>query len=178
MNTATLSGRTYGPGVAPPPHRELPPRAPGRRPEPTEPLPVPDLRTLEALRSEINRAALALPGPLHVVLYALIGPEGKVNADLAAARGFAEAQHLVVVGPPLVDILDSVDARTGGEDPLLRRGYARARQMVTDPACAVRGVVAVSRTAITPADRLYQDQLTWYADRRAGLWLLRGETQI
>ncbi|MEU7604120.1 hypothetical protein [Streptomyces sp. NPDC041003] len=50
--------------------------------------------------------------------------------------------------------------------------------MVADPACAVRGVVAVSGTAITPAARLYQDQLTWYADRRAGLWLVRSETEI
>ncbi|MFF5488753.1 hypothetical protein [Streptomyces virginiae] len=178
MNTSTLAGHPHGPGLAPPPDRALPPRVAGWRPEPTEPPPVPDLRTLETRRSEINRAALAHPGPLYVVLYALIGPERKANADLAAARGYAEAQHLVVVGSPLVDALDSVDARTGGEDPLLRRNYSRVRQMVADPACAVRGVVAVSRTAITPAVRLYQDQLTWYADRRAGLWLVRGETEI
>ncbi|MEU9416000.1 hypothetical protein [Streptomyces sp. NPDC048272] len=82
------------------------------------------------------------------------------------------------MGPPLVDILDPVDARTGADDPSLRRGYARARQMVADPACAVRGVVAVSRSAITPAVGLYQDQLTWYANRRAGLWLVRRETEI
>ncbi|GHH56744.1 hypothetical protein [Streptomyces candidus] len=62
--------------------------------------------------------------------------------------------------PPLVDTLDSVDLRTGGDNPLLRRGYARALQMLADPTCPVRGVVAVSRTAITSVDRLYQDQLT------------------
>ncbi|MFI1060387.1 hypothetical protein ACH4TC_00660 [Streptomyces spororaveus] len=113
MNTSTLSGRTPGPGLAPPPDRALTPRAAGWRPEPTKPPPVPDLGTLETRRYEINRAALALPGPLHVVLYALIGPDRVANADLASARGYAEAQHLVVVGPPLVDTLDSVDARTG-----------------------------------------------------------------
>ncbi|MEU1776705.1 hypothetical protein ABZ501_27265 [Streptomyces sp. NPDC019922] len=158
-------------------NRRLPPRASGNRPQPGFP-PVPGPRALELRRAAANRAARARPGPLHIVLYALTGPDGTANGDLAAARGYAERQRLVVTGPPLVDTLDSIDIRTGGDAPLLRRGYARALQMLADPACPVRGVVAVSRTAITPVDRLYQDQLSWYADRRAGLWLVRGETAI
>lgn len=159
------------------PGRRLPPRAPEFRPHP-EPLTSADPRELQARRTAANRAALAHPGPLHVVLYALTGPDGAAHDDLAAARGYAERQRLVVGGPPLVDTLDSVDLRTGGDNPLLRRGYARAQQMLADPTCPVRGVVAVSRTAITSVDRLYQDQLTWYADRHAGLWLVRSETQL
>lgn len=158
--------------------RRLAPRASSNRPRPDF-LPGPDPRALESRRTAANnRAARTHPGPLHIVLYALTGPDGTANTDLAAARGYAERQHLVVTGSPLVDTLDSIDVRTGGDDPLLRRGYARALQMVADPACLVRGVVAVSRTAITPDDLLYQDQLSWYADRRAGLWLVRGETAI
>lgn len=157
--------------------RRLPPRPSGNRPQPDF-LPDPEPRALELRRTAANRAARAHPGPLHIVLYALTGPDGTANTDLAAARGYAERKHLVVTGPPLVDTLDAIDIRTGGDDPLLRRGYARALQMLADPTCPVRGVVAVSRTAITPVDRLYQDQLSWYADRHAGLWLVRGETAI
>ncbi|MFE5859714.1 hypothetical protein [Streptomyces virginiae] len=177
MNVSILSAR--GPGLTiGPSGRALPPRPYGQRPEQAGPLPAPALAALETQRLTMNQAALAAPGPLHVVLYALTGPRREANGDLAAARGYAEVQHLTVAGPPIVDALDDVDIRTGGDDPLLRRGYARALRMVANPGCAVRGVVAVSRTAITAADRLYADQLTWYADRRAGLWLVRGETQI
>ncbi|MCX4783983.1 MULTISPECIES: hypothetical protein [unclassified Streptomyces] len=177
MNASTLSARVPDLAVVAP-SRALPPRPYGQRPEQARPLPAPALASLETRRLTMNQAALAAPGPLHVLLYALTGPHREANGDLAAARGYAQTQHLTVAGPPIVDTLDEVDIRTGGDDPLLRRGYARALRMVADPDCAVRGVVAVSRTAITAADRLYADQLTWYADRRAGLWLVRGETQI
>lgn len=134
---------------------------------------------LEARRTALNTAAAALagPGPLHVVLYALTVPGKSASSDLAAARGYAQAQRMVVVDQ-LVDTLDAVDARTGADDPSLRRGYARALRIMADPSCAVRGMVAVSQTAITPVVRLYADQLAWYAARRAGLWLVRSETGI
>ncbi|WP_371792985.1 hypothetical protein OG285_32150 [Streptomyces sp. NBC_01471] len=161
-----------------PPSRTLRPRGYGQRPEPEEPLPAPGFDALKTLRLTMNRVALAAPGPLEVVLYALTGPNRETHGDLSAVRGYAAAEHLTVNGPPIVDALDDVDARTGAENPLLRRGYARALQVLADPNCPVRGVVAVSRTSITLADRIYQDQLTWYAAQSAGLWLVRGETPI
>ncbi len=177
MNAPALA--THVSEVAPvSPGRGLRPRAYGHRPEQVKPLPVPGLGALEAQRHAMNRAALSAAGAACVVLYALTGPGREAHDDLAAVRGFAAVEHLTVAGPPIVDALDDIDARTGGENPLLRRGYARALQMLADPNCPVRGVVAASRTAITLADRLYQDQLTWYAARSAGLWLVRGETQI
>ncbi|MFD5722689.1 hypothetical protein [Streptomyces sp. NPDC127036] len=139
---------------------------------------MPVLAALQAQRLTMNRAVLSAPGPLHVLLYALTGPGQATHDHLAAMRGYAAAKHLTVHEPPIVDALDDTDVRTGGDDPLLRRGYARALQMLADPTGPVRGVVAVSRTAITIADRLYQDQLTWYAAHQAGLWLIRSETQI
>ncbi|MFF4557747.1 hypothetical protein [Streptomyces sp. NPDC001422] len=175
MNAPTLT--THVPEVAPvPTGRRLRPRADAQRPK--QPLPVPALAALQALRHTMNRAALSVPGPPYVLLYALTGPGQETHDDLAAIRGYAAAKHLTVHEPPIVDALDDTDVRTGGDDPLLRRGYARALQLLADPACPVRGVVAVSRTAITIADRLYQDQLTWYAAQQAGLWLIRSETQI
>ncbi|MFJ5635121.1 hypothetical protein ACIQF5_21090 [Streptomyces goshikiensis] len=161
-----------------PPGRRLRPRADAHRPAPAQPPPLPDLGALEAQRLTMNRAVLAVPGPTVVVLYALTGPGRKAHHDLDAARGYAAAQRLTVHGAPIVDTLDETDVRTGGEDPLLRRGYTLALRMLADLTCPVRGVVAVSRTAITPDDRLYRNQLTWYAAQRAGLWLVRGETQI
>ncbi|MGW7312243.1 hypothetical protein [Streptomyces sp. NPDC054865] len=177
MNASTLLARVPDLTVVPP-GRALPPRPYGQRPEQARPLPTPALAALETQRLTMNQAALAAPGSLQVLLYALTGPHRDANGDLAAVRGYAQAQHLTVAGPPIVDTLDEVDIRTGGDNPLLRRGYARALRMMDDPGCAVGGVVAVSRTAITAADRLYADQLTWYAGRRAGLWLVRGETDI
>ncbi|WEH37868.1 hypothetical protein PZB75_31185 (plasmid) [Streptomyces sp. AM 4-1-1] len=177
MNALTLAAQV--PEIAPVlPGRRLYPRAGAQRPAPAEPPPVPALGVLEAERLTMNRVVLSVPGPTDVVLYALTGPGREVHDDLAAVRGYAAAHRLTVHGPPIVDALDATDVRTGGDDPLLRRGYARALRMLADPASPVRGVIAVSRTAITLADRLYQDQLTWYAARRAGLWLVRGETQI
>ncbi|MEU3904111.1 hypothetical protein AB0F20_09860 [Streptomyces goshikiensis] len=178
MTTSALhTGTATQADAAAPPDRSLVPRAADQQPLPAQHLPVPDLGTLKARRTHINRVALALPGPLHVVLYALTVPGTTPNDDLAAVRGYAETQHLVVVGQ-VVDWLDSVDARTGGEDPRLRRGFARVLQMISDPDCAVRCVAAASRTAITPADRLYEDLLTCFNKRRAGLWLVRSETEL
>lgn len=175
MNAPTLT--THVPEVAPvPPGRRLRPRADTQRPK--QPLPVPALEALHAQRLTMNRAALSAPGPPYVLLYALTGSGQETHDDLAAMRGHATAKHLTVHEPPIVDALDDTDVRTGGDDPLLRRGYARALQMLANPTCPVLGVVAVSRTAITIADRLYQDQLTWYAAQQAGLWLIRSETQI
>ncbi|MFE2852756.1 hypothetical protein ACFXJO_16700 [Streptomyces lavendulae] len=159
----------------------LQPRAPGEQPRAT-PLPVPDLSALEKRRDGINRAARrnendSGEGPLQVVLYALTGPDEAVHDQLAVARDHAAAVGLLVADPPIVDTLDHIDARTGADNPLLRRGYARALQMITGPG-PVRGVVAASRTAVTASLYLYDAQLTWYADQRAGLWLARSETEI
>jgi hypothetical protein len=49
---------------------------------------------------------------------------------------------------------------------------------LADPATPVHGVVAVSRTAITTNNRLYEQQLTTLSTYEAGLWLLRAETAI
>ncbi|MER7145310.1 MULTISPECIES: hypothetical protein [Streptomyces] len=130
-------------------------------------------------RHGINRAALHAKdaGPLHVVLYALTGPDQDVHDQLTVARGHAAALGLPIAGPPIVDTLDHIDARTGGDNPLLRRGYTRALRMITEPG-PVRGVVAASRSAVSASLHLYDAQLTWYADHRAGLWLARNETEI
>ncbi|MEW1569794.1 hypothetical protein AB0454_43620 [Streptomyces sp. NPDC093509] len=160
------------------PGRRLRPRTGTQRPAPATPPPLSSLGALEAQRLTMNRAVLSVSGPTDVVLYALTGPGRTAHDDLAAVRGYTSAQRLTVHGAAIVDALDETDVRTGGDDPLLRRGYARAMRMLADPTCSARGVVAVSRTTITIADRLYQDQLTWYAAQQAGLWLVRRETQI
>ncbi|MFF3697281.1 hypothetical protein [Streptomyces sp. NPDC002221] len=95
--------------------------------------------------------------------------------DLAEARGLAAA-HQLPVADQIVDILDLVDARA--DNPALRRGYARALRLLADPASPVHGMVAVSRTAITLADRPYEDQLLWHIHHHTGLWLVRNESAI
>ncbi|MER6520226.1 hypothetical protein ABT246_25645 [Streptomyces sp. NPDC001553] len=173
MTNSTLPERVHGLGIVSP-ERTLPPRTRDRRPSPAAP--SPDLRALAARRAAINRAACAPPGPLHVVLYALTGLGMDPSADLAEARGYAEREHLVVIDQ-VVDTLTS-RAAGGADDPMLRRGYGRVLQMLGDPASPVRGVVAVSRIAISPVDHLYEAQLIRYADRGAGLWFVRRETEI
>lgn len=177
MSAFALSGPV--PSLSDMPDRALRPRAPGQRPRPTTPLAVPDLRALKIRRRRINETAVDGEGenPLQVVLYALAGPDEDVHDQLAVARGCAAAHALVVVNPPIVDTLDYIDARTGGDDPLLRRGYTQAMRMITGPG-PVRGVVAASHTTVSAALYVYDAQLTWYADHRAGLWLARGETDI
>ena len=96
--------------------------------------------------------------------------------DLAATRGYSTTHPRLLVHDHIADTLDQLDARA--DDPHLRRGYARAMQMIADPACPVRGIIAVSRTAITRADRLYEDQLAWLSRTRTGLWLVRNESAI
>ncbi|GGU38396.1 hypothetical protein GCM10010289_69260 [Streptomyces violascens] len=94
------------------------------------------LKSLEARRRTINRAALSQAGSASVVAYALTVADQTPNADLAAARGYATIKHLDVVAT-IVDTLDSVDARA--DEPFLRRGYARVLRMMADPDSPVRG---------------------------------------
>ncbi|MFJ3933761.1 MULTISPECIES: hypothetical protein [unclassified Streptomyces] len=123
----------------------------------------------------MNQAALRhAGGPLHVVLYALTVPGRDPHGDLATAQGSA-AQHNFTVTDRIVDTLDG---RTSGDAPALRRGYARALRLLADQASPVRGVVAVSRASVSRIDRIYEAQLRWIAGRSGGLWLVRAETEI
>ncbi|MEU5662102.1 hypothetical protein [Streptomyces longwoodensis] len=155
----------------PPPARGLPPRAPALRPSPAAPPPLKDAQVLTAWRAAINRAALARADGenLSVVLYALTRPGGDPHDDLAAARSYARAERLIVVDQ-IVDTLGHHDA--------LRRGYARALHLLSDLSSPVRGVVAVSRTAVTPDGRRYEAQLALHAARGTALHLVRDETEI
>ncbi|MGW2984120.1 hypothetical protein [Streptomyces goshikiensis] len=54
-------------------------------------LPVPDMRTLATRRTAISQAALAHPGPLHVVLYALTVPDRTPYDNLAASQALRSA---------------------------------------------------------------------------------------
>ncbi|MFD9052745.1 hypothetical protein [Streptomyces zaomyceticus] len=162
----------------PPPARGLPPRADAPRPAPAASPPLKSLQDLAAWRAAINRAALArFSGEsLSVVLYALTRPGGDPHDDLAAARSYAQAERLFVVDQ-IVDTLGHHD-QACEDDPTLRRGYARALHLLGDPSSPVRGVVAVSRTAVTPDGRLYEAQLALHAARGTALHLVRGETGI
>jgi hypothetical protein len=156
--------------------RSLLPRAVRHRPEPLiPPADKPNARSLAARRTVINYAARTMhPTPLQVVLYALTLPGGDPRDDLAACQGYADAQHLAVTDR----IVDDTQDRTGADDPSLRRGYSRMLHALADPTTPVHGVVAVSRTAITTNNRLYEQQLTTLNTYEAGLWLLRAETAI
>ncbi|MFI5857405.1 hypothetical protein [Streptomyces parvulus] len=164
--------------LLPPPARGLPPRAPALRPAPATPPPLRDSQALAVWRAAINRAALARADGenLSVVLYALTRPGGDPHDDLAAARSYAQRERLLVVDQ-IVDTLGHHD-QACEDDPALRRGYARALHLLGDPSSPVRGVVAVSRTAVTPDGRLYEAQLALHATRGTALHLVRGETDI
>ncbi|MGW8330574.1 hypothetical protein ACWGLE_22100 [Streptomyces sp. NPDC055897] len=171
-NAAQTDGAKHHESPAAPPARSLLPRPFAQRPDHPA-----HLRALEARRRTINRAALEHPGPVGVLLYALTLSGQSPSDDLAAARGYSTAHPRLLVHDHIADVAgmpSQLDARA--DDPLLRRGYARAVQMIADPSCPVRGIIAVSRTAITHSDRLYEDQLAWLSRNRAGLWLVRGES--
>ena len=171
-----LDGLTRAaPSLETPPGRLLSPRAPALRPKPTAPHPLMDPGTLRAHREDINRAATAgRTEPLHVVLYALTLPGRSPDDDLAACQGHAIQQGLAV-NDRIVDTIKAED-RNSAEKPTLRRGYSLALHLLSAPGSPVQGLIAVSQTAITPADHLYQDQLRRIANHNSGLWLVRPET--
>ncbi|MFJ4003862.1 hypothetical protein ACIPWL_10440 [Streptomyces sp. NPDC090023] len=155
--------------------RTLTPRARGQRPalaplwRPTE------VQALARQRAAINQAALQhADGLPHVVLYALTRADLDPHDDLAAAQEHA-TRHSFTVAERIVD---GLDGHGDGDDPTLRRGYARARHLLADPASPVRGIVAVSRTSVSPIDRINEAQLLWIAARAGGLWLVRAETEL
>jgi hypothetical protein len=155
--------------------RTLTPRAHGQRPAPAPLLRPAGAQALARQRATLNQAALLhADGPPHVVLYALTRTGMDPHDDLAAAQGYA-ARHAFTVTDRIVDTLD---AHGDGDDPTLRRGYARARRLLADPASPVRGIVAVSRTSVSPIDRIYETQLHCIAARAGGLWLVRSETEL
>ncbi|MGC4998528.1 hypothetical protein [Streptomyces sp. DT195] len=161
-----------------PPHgRGLPTRGPAFRPGSDAPAAAMSREALSAWRADINRIASEGSGDgLSVVLYALTRPGGDPHGDLATAQGYADAQQLVVVDR-IFDVVAG-DDHPCVVDPALRRGYARALHLMGDPSSPVRGLVAVSRTAVTPADRTYRDQLALCAARGTALHLVRGETAM
>ncbi|MFI2736635.1 hypothetical protein [Streptomyces sp. NPDC018711] len=172
-----MSTLTKVPGLMPSPGRVLPPRARALRPAPATPLPLEGPRALAARRNELNRNVRARSGgTLSVVLYALTVPGGDPHPDLADAQGYAVA-HGLVVADRIVDTL-ARDDQASTDNPKLRRGYARALHLLGDPASPVRGLVAISQTAVTPVRRLYEIQLSGYAAFGAGLFLVRAETEI
>ncbi|MFE9137940.1 hypothetical protein [Streptomyces sp. NPDC007355] len=172
-----MSTLTQAPVLVPPPGRVLPPRARTLRPAPAAAPPLKDSRTLAAWRATINRTALTRSGePLSVVLYALTGPGGDPNTDLAAAQQYAAAHRLVAVDR-IVDTL-ARDDQASTDQPELRRGYARALHLLGDPVSPVRGLVTISQTAVTRVGRLYEAQLDRYAALRVALFLVRAETEI
>ncbi|MFE0774207.1 hypothetical protein [Streptomyces sp. NPDC058861] len=174
MSTLTRPEATLFPPLA----RELPPRTPALRPAPAAPPPLKGPQALAVWRATINRAALARSSgeDLPVVLYALTRPGGDPHDDLAAARSYAHAERLLIVDQ-IVDTLGHHD-QACEDDPTLRRGYARALHLLSDPSSPVRGVVAVSRTAVTPDGRLYEAQLALHATRGTALHLVHAETGI
>jgi alkylation response protein AidB-like acyl-CoA dehydrogenase len=155
--------------------RTLTPRTRNQRPAPP-PLSRPaGAQALARQRIAINQAALRhADGPPHVVVYALTRAGMDPHHDLAAAQGYA-ARHSFTVADRIVDTLDG---HGDGDDPTLRRGYARALRLLADPASPVCGVVGVSRTSVSPIDRIYEAQLRWMAARSGGLWLVRAETEL
>ncbi|MEU2354422.1 hypothetical protein ABZ599_15890 [Streptomyces misionensis] len=121
-----------------------------------------------------NRVLLEQAPTIQVVLYALVVSGRAPDDDLAAARGCAVRHGLLVTDC----IVGTLPDRTDGDDPTHRRGYARALRLVADPSSPVRGLVAVSRTALSPIDAIYERELSRIADHRGGLWLVRGESYI
>jgi hypothetical protein len=107
---------------------------------------------------------------LHVVLYAIARPDQDPYGDLATCQGHATLHGLVVI--------DRITDTAATDDPTGRRGYARLLRRLADPTTPVHGVVATERDSITPIDRLYNDQLTWYAAHHAGLWLIQPEANL
>ncbi|MHC3392341.1 hypothetical protein ACLQ2E_23185 [Streptomyces lavendulocolor] len=173
----TLSAAADPPSRLRPPDdvRTLTPRARGQRPAPAPPWRPAGAQALAQQRAAINQAALRhADGPPHVVLYALTRADRDPHDDLAADQGHA-ARHSFTVADRIVDTLDG---HGDGDDPTLRRGYARALRLLADPASPVRGLVAISRTSVSPIDQIYETQLHWIAARSGGLWLVRAETEI
>ncbi|MET9117555.1 hypothetical protein ABZX38_25630 [Streptomyces longwoodensis] len=155
--------------------RTLTPRARGQGPALTALWKPAGAQALAWRRATINQAALQHGGgPPHVVLYALTRAGLDPHDDLAAAQGHAARHSFAVIDR----IVDTLDGHGASDDPTLRRGYARALRLLADPASPVRGVVTVSRTSVSPIDRIYEAQMQWIAARSGGLWLVRAETDI
>ncbi|WP_217131528.1 hypothetical protein [Streptomyces sp. AC558_RSS880] len=155
--------------------RTLTPRARGQRPAPVPPWRPAGALALARQRAAINQAALRhVDGPPYVVLYALTRADLDPHGDLAAAQGHATLHSFTVTDR----IVDTLDGHRDGDDPTLRCGYARALRLLADLASPVRGVVAVSRTLVSPIDRIYEAQLRSITARAGGLWLVRAETEL
>lgn len=103
------------------------------------------------------------------MLYALANPGGDAGDDLAAAEGLAAAMGLAVRDRQCDD--------TGDTTPRVRPGWARViRTLGADQ--SVRGVIAVSRVALSTDDRLYEAELNQLALMGKALWLVRAETAL
>lgn len=147
--------------------RSVLPRDIRHRPEPLiPPADRPSAQFQAAHRTVINHVARTVhPTPLQVVLHALPLPAADPHDDLTAGQGCAHAQHLLVTDRIVNDTQD----RTATDDPPLQRGDRRLLHTLADPATPVHGAVAVSRTAITTNDPLYEQQLTTHSTYEAGL---------
>lgn len=131
--------------------------------------PASNAAQLYALRRRINQAVQArVAGPMTVGLYALAAPCGDHRGHLAEAENLASAHGITV--------FDRFCDATGDTAPATRPGWASALRSVVEG--HTHGIIAVSRTAVSLSDQLYEEQLLWFDQHGAGLWLVRSETAL
>lgn len=107
-------------------------------------------RRLRALRHEYLSAVTAgIEAPFRVALYVLVEPGGDPAHRLAMAQAQAARERWEIT----YRVCDS----TGMTDPFTRPGLARARMAIRRR--EIDGIVAASRTDISPFDRLYEQEL-------------------
>lgn len=120
---------------------------------------------LYALRREINNASAANCASITgVVLYVLTEPEKSPDDQLAEAQGLAQAHRY------------AVQARCCDSTSGTRSRWAKAQRAIADR--HAHGIIAVSRSAISQSDQLYEIELAWFARHRAALWLVRPESAL
>ncbi|WP_406346289.1 hypothetical protein OH787_05390 [Streptomyces sp. NBC_01547] len=104
----------------------------------------------------------------RVIPYALVRPDQETDDQLAEARGLAALRRWI----PLVPEADKL----GDSDPALRPALARALRAVADK--TAEGIVAVSRTAISPHDLEYERVLDQIHRAGGFLGLVRAEAEL
>ncbi|MCF3101000.1 hypothetical protein IPZ58_05345 [Streptomyces roseoverticillatus] len=122
---------------------------------------APKTNWLAARRRTIFESAIKTCGTrgVKVVAYELTTIYESPEPALDAIRAYVHEQEWTLV--------DTCTDREGMTAPAIRRGWLEARRLVAGG--FVTGIVTVSRSAISTADKEYENELAWLETHRAFL---------
>ncbi|GHF38865.1 hypothetical protein GCM10010218_20140 [Streptomyces mashuensis] len=126
----------------------------------TDPRGFPSTRLAALRRTVFEDAIQGHNGTVKVALYALTTLRADPDPAFDAARTYAEGQRWSVLDDVFWD-------NHGMTDPAERPGWQAVRKLIAGG--FARGIVTVSRSAVSTADREYERELEWLHERRAFL---------